>query len=65
MLTEEKTVDSVVEISVYECDGSPREAVVEAINVHGDGDIEMTRFSGPFSLTRAADYAKWKYGHTA
>lgn len=35
---------------------------VEAINVDGDGGVDVTIFSGPSSEDRAREYARWKYG---
>jgi hypothetical protein len=42
-------------------DTVPEEWVVEAIDVEGDGSIEMTVFIGPDAHDRAIDYASNRY----
>jgi hypothetical protein len=50
------------EISLVLRTTTPIVWAVEAIDIAGDGAIEMAQFSGPDAEQRARDYAAWKYG---
>jgi len=48
-------------VEVVENDGLPLSFTVEAIDVDGDGAVDLTVFSGLNAKERAAEYAAWKY----
>lgn len=51
-----------LEISLVMHTTVPIAWAVEAVNMSGEGDCEMARFTGPDAERRAREYAIWKYG---